>query len=201
MLSWNLDDNVGYVLSRDNDVIAHEKTYGVSGSGTDGIICALHGGAGFLNNWAFLNLRIEQAFSLVSIAIKDNPFGTSKQLGSISTILIRSLTVAKKFITTANPFQVSGNTSANARVDNVVFEGVRMPGGRPLSLADVTPGIGQLVTNVSVCKSGCGEAILPAPAEGWSRRQTCGLAPQPAIGVKQLPPLARPDLQPWCAAK
>ena len=70
MLSWNLDDNVGYVLSRDNDVIAHEKTYGVSGSGTDGIICALHGGAGFLNNWAFLNLRIEQAFSLVSIAIE-----------------------------------------------------------------------------------------------------------------------------------
>lgn len=67
MMSWNEMDNVGYVAAIDNDVIAHEKRVS---SDVDGIFCAFHGGAGFLNNWLFDNNRVETfEVSLFSVII------------------------------------------------------------------------------------------------------------------------------------
>ena len=67
MMSWNEMDNVGYVAAIDNDVIAHEKRVS---SDVDGIFCAFHGGAGFLNNWLFDNNRVETfELSLFSVII------------------------------------------------------------------------------------------------------------------------------------
>ena len=96
----------------DNDIIAHEKT---APSAVDGIFCAFHGGAGFLNNWLFENTRLENfQYSLFSITIANNPWGTSKQLGSISTVLIRNLTAAVGFAS-PTPYRMVGNASENAR--------------------------------------------------------------------------------------
>lgn len=194
MLSWNQMDNVGFVTVRDSDVIAHEKTYP---SPVDGVICAFHGGKGFLNNWLFYDNRIEKAWSLFSVIIKNNPWGTSQQLGSISTILVRNLTAALPF-SSPDPYHVSGNISANARVDMLVYEGVRVA-GKPLALTDVQKGIGPLVSNVTVCDQGCGDRILPPGAEGWTHDQICGRTPQPFIAGKQSPPLANRNLRPYCA--
>lgn len=47
MMSWNLNQNVGFVTARDNDVIAHIKIYA---SDVDGVTCAFQGGSGYLNN-------------------------------------------------------------------------------------------------------------------------------------------------------
>lgn len=121
------------------------------------------------------------------------------RLAVCSTILLRNLSVANPFTSPTNPFRVSGNASIGARVDTVVYEGAQVA-GQPLSFANVQAGMGELVTNVSVCDRGCGEAILPASAVGWSRAQVCGRTPQPAIAGKQFPSLTRADLQPWCAA-
>ena len=51
MMSWNEGVNTGFMTAKDNDVIAHEKRFP---SAVDGVICAFHGGAGYLNNWLFL---------------------------------------------------------------------------------------------------------------------------------------------------
>ena len=67
MLSWNEMNNVGFVSATDNDVIAHEKRIP---SAVNGIFCAFHGGAGFLNNWLFENTRVETfQLSLFSVII------------------------------------------------------------------------------------------------------------------------------------
>jgi hypothetical protein len=55
MMSWNLNDNVGFVTARDNDIIAHEKTYP---SAVDGIICALQGGSGNLASTHAIRRRL-----------------------------------------------------------------------------------------------------------------------------------------------
>ena len=196
MLSWNEMDNVGFVTVRDSDVIAHEKT---QPSAADGIICAFHGGSGNLNNWLFEDIRIENyGWALLAISIANNPWGSAKQLGSISTILMRNISAALPF-TSPTPFRVAGNVSADARVDRVVYEGVAVAGS-PLTLAQVLKGggLGELVTNVSVCADGCGDSILPTGASGWSQGQICGRTPQPYVAGKQLPPLTRPNAKPYC---
>ena len=67
MMSWNEMANVGFVAAYDNDIIAHEKKIP---SAVDGIFCAFHGGAGYLNNWLFENTRLENfQYSLFSITI------------------------------------------------------------------------------------------------------------------------------------
>lgn len=166
MLSWNLQDNVGFVTARDNDVIAHEKT---QPSPVDGIICAFHGGGGNLNNWLFDNIRVEgYQWALLAVTVANNPWGTSKHLGSISTILLRNISSSLPFASTT-PFRISGNTSANARVDRVVYEGVTVA-GRPLTLGQVQHGgLGELVTNVSVCAQGCGNGTRPEAPSSWRR--------------------------------
>jgi hypothetical protein len=194
MMSWNLNVNSGFMTARDNDVIAHEKK---SGTNVDGVICALHGGSGFLDNWLFLDNRIESAYALISLNIAKNPWGSAKQPGSISSILIRNLTAVQSFAS-PDPFHVAGNKASDSRVDSLVYEGVRIA-GQPLTSAQVQPGIGPLVTNVSVCERSCGDRILPAGAQDWTRDQICGRAPQPFIGSKQLPALSNPDVHPYCA--
>ena len=173
MLSWNENDNVGFVTARDNDIIAHEKK---QPSAVDGIICAFHGGGGNLNNWLFDNLRVENyEWALLAVAIANNPWGTAAQLGSISTILIRNLSSAQAFAS-PTPLRVAGNRSAGARIDRVVYEGVTIAGA-PLTLSQVQRGgLGEFVTNVSVCAAaeGCGSHILADNATGWSQDQICG---------------------------
>ena len=198
MMSWNEGENVGFVIARDNDIIAHERK---SPSAVEGVICALHGGSGYLNNWYFLNNRLENyQWALISMTIANNPWGTSKQLGSISTILIRNLSSSMPFAS-PQPFHVSGNASANARIDNIVYEGVTIA-GNPLTELELQQGggMGQLVTNVTVCGhgQGCGNTILTQNSV-WSNAQVCGRTPQPSINGVQFPPLSDPDLMPYCS--
>jgi hypothetical protein len=98
---------------------------------------------------------------------------------------MRNLSTTQKFSAT-NPFRMSGNQSANARIDNVIYEGVHID-GVPLTMAEVQSGggVGEYVTNVTVCESGCGEGILPAGSRGWTREEVCGLAPQPFIAGRE----------------
>ena len=137
-------------------------------------------------------------YALISLTVANNPWGNAPKLGSISTILIRNLTSAQPF-SSPTPFHVSGNESSNARIDTVVYEGVRIA-GQPLAMAAVQKDLGELVSNVSVCERGCGDGILPPGGEGWSRDQVCGRTPQPYINGVQMPPLANRDPLPYCAA-
>lgn len=197
MMSYNLNNNVGFITARDSDVIAHERT--AHWYNPDGIVCAVHGGSGNLNNYLFDNIRIESPqWALLSINILNNPWGSAAELGSISTILLRNIDSAMPF-SSPDAFHISGNRTKNARIDTVVFEGIRIA-GRALTRADVQSGVGTYVTNVSVCAEGCGDRIVPSGVvpQAWTKAQICGRTPQPFINGRQLPPLAFPDIKPYC---
>ena len=104
------------------------------------------------------------------------------------------------------PWRLSGNSSEHARVDSVIFQGVTVlgeGGGRtPLTWGDISGGLGEFATNVSVCAlaGGCGERVLPRNNDGWTQDQICGRTPQPVVDGTQLPPLNMVDEQPYCGA-
>jgi hypothetical protein len=197
MMSWNTRENVGYVAARDNDVIAHERTG--SWGGPDGVICAVHGGLGNLNDYLFDGLRVEGAqWGLVSIAMRRNNWSPAAgPIGSISTLLLRNVSIAAPLpAPPADAFHVAGNASEHARVDTVIYDGVTI-GGVRLTDAQVRPGVGERASNVTVCV-GCSAELVPYASRGWTRDQICGRAPQPYIDGVQLPPLANPGMSPYC---
>ena len=100
----------------------------------------------------------------------------------------------------SDPYLVSGNASEQARIDTLVYEDVRVA-GKPLSEEEVNKGIGELVSNVTVCETGCGNGILPPSSRGWSEEQICGRSPQPSINGTRLPPLTNPHLKPYCSSE
>ena len=186
-------------------------------------ICAVHGGHGNLNNYLFDDIRVEGAqWGFVSVHIKRNPWSPpAVSVGSISTVLLRNITAEGPFpAPPPDAFAVAGNASVRnhrrsghglglglglglgARVDTLVYDSVRIA-GRLLEPADVQAGIGEYATNVTVCE-GCTACLVPqcrgdGAACGWTRAQVCGKAPQPFVNGVQLPPLADPDVHPYCA--
>ena len=82
-------------------------------------------------------------------------------------------------------------------MDSFIYEGVTIA-GEPLTLAQAQAGVGEFATNVTVCEAGCGTAVMPIGAVGWTKDQACGRTPQPYINGHQLPPIAYPGLMPYC---
>lgn len=190
MLSWNTADNVGFVTARDNDIIAHEKVS--HDSPVDGLICALHGGHGNLNNYLIDGLRIlGSQWAFVSVNLLPSPFAPpGKSIGNISTVILRNISASLIFNAPAtDAYHLFGHSPASL-VDTFVFDNVAIA-GQHLTQEDVAPGIGPFATNIIVC-NGCVETMFPSLADGrsvWSDDQRCGRTPQPLCNGVRLPPL------------
>jgi hypothetical protein len=97
MMSYNLNENVGFMTVRDSDVIAHERTGHFYNP--DGIICAVHGGSGNLNDYFFDDIRIEsQQWALMSINILNNPWGKAATLGEWAPSAVSAASVPDPYV-------------------------------------------------------------------------------------------------------
>ena len=82
-------------------------------------------------------------WGFVSISISRNPWSHAVgPLGNISTVIIRNVTVSAPFpAPNFDAFHIWGNQSEDARVDNVIYDGVSI-GGQPLLSSQVGAVVG-----------------------------------------------------------
>jgi len=130
-LSWNMNpDNAGFRVS-DIDIIAVDHHQDANNRA---IFNSIHGGRAHLSDYLFENIRIENArFRLLMLQIKKTNWAKAKEWGRLSNITLRNISADGPFTERS----VISSDDPDGRIDNVIFENVRI-GGKPVKgMADL----------------------------------------------------------------
>ncbi len=130
-LSWNMNpDNAGFRVS-DIDIIAVDHNQDANNRA---IFNSIHGGRAHLSDYLFENIRIENArFRLLMLQVKKTKWARAKEWGRLSNIVLRNISAEGPF----SKGSVISSDHPAGRIDNVVFDNVRVAGKPVTNMTDL----------------------------------------------------------------
>lgn len=120
--TWNMPGvNQGFDV-RNVDVLRVEHEWD---NDNEAVFDSIHGGSGQMSDYYFEDIRIENCnWRLVSLQIKRNPHARARQLGNITGVVFKDITVEGDL---QRPSQIRSE-SPESRISDVVFENLRING-------------------------------------------------------------------------
>lgn len=130
-LSWNLNLNSSGFLVSDCDIIRVDHRQDANNRA---IFNSIHGGSGFLSDYLFENIRIENAHHrFMLLQVKKTNWSKAKEWGRLANITLRNVTADGPF----SQRSAIRSEHPSGRIEGVTFDNVRI-GGKPIaSLEDV----------------------------------------------------------------